>query len=240
MGKWESLEEAVSTLTTTMDGRLNEMRSDLAGHETEHESIINEIIHQMDAIKTSQHSLVNHPPNGTVPDAVSKETVQEMLEQNAMAIREDLKEMVHSKWSKVEKVMNKVLNDVHKWRRHKSSGPIARRAATDEATPSQSPIPSAPSSHHHHHTIISVDLENLNSHHTNVQNVHPNAVPKPPTFAGYGKKGNPEKVKMIKSTAAHRNKRRVRSVSLDPTQMEHSGKRTIGFRTRPSSHGGRS
>merc|ERR1712098_132202 len=172
MGKWESLEEAVSTLTTTMDGRLNEMGSDLAGHETEHESIINEIIHQMDAIKTSQHSLVNHPPNGTVPDAVSKETVQEMLEQNAMAIREDLKEMVHSKWSKVEKVMNKVLNDVHKWRRHKSS--------------------------------------------------------------------NPEKVKMIKSTAAHRNKRRVRSVSLDPTQMEHSGKRTIGFRTRPSSHGGRS
>ena len=165
-----------------------------------------------------------------------------------MTLRGDLKEMVHSKWSKVEKAMNKVLNDVHKWRRHKSM-PIARRSATEEATPSPSPRPPAASydgAHHHHHTIISVDLENLNSHHTNVQNVHPvdrHAVPKPPAFAGYGNKANnTEKVKMIKSTAAHRNKRRVRSVSLDPAQMDHSisGKRNAAFRSRPSSHGGRS
>ena len=159
-----------------------------------------------------------------------------MMAQNATAIHSDLREIMQSKWSKVEKAMNKVIR-----RSASSHGVIARRTKLEDKAPSPPQRPSAPSSHHHHHTIISVDLENLNSHHTNVQNVHSAPKHAQDIIAGYGNKADSDSVKMIKASPnkshiAHRHKRRVRSASLDPSKMEQSGKRNAIFRSRPSSH----
>ena len=155
-----------------------------------------------------------------------------------------MKEMVNTKLNKVEKVISKLVTDIHKLKKnnnHNNSNSVNSKSSkllNDPLRPTTTSNATATSSHHHHHTIISVDLENLNSH--QMQHVHSKA---PSDLA--------ENVKIISTPNQHNNyhrRRRIRSASFDPFEIEqhqqlnnkrNNNTRSVTSASRPNSRGTR-
>ena len=209
--KINDIDESLKSLKNLTDKRLNEMKSDLAGHEMEHEGIINEIINQMDNMKTQidtkfesiSNVLSNH--NDNKPEGLNSEIIQDILTKNAKIIHDEMKKMVNNKLNKVEKIMSKLVNDMHKVRKHKNNNinhgvnNVNNKSVLRPNTANNTTT----ASHHHHHTIISVDLENVNneSRRRTSENVKIISTPN----------------EMIPNPGPR--KRRIRSSSFDPSSM---------------------